>query len=184
MTPPIKLIFTSAVGQIRVLADDTLRYVYRANMGVLCEDAMLCCVSEPWRKGFADLIAQHGMDIDSDATLDVEPFCADRLDGYYNERGEHVNLRQQRHDRAPWVICPTCRGDGKHSRNLGAYTQEEFDEQFSPEEQEDYFNGVYDTTCNTCHGTGKVRDVQESYTRHQDQLNWERGVNDAGEPLC
>ena len=84
---------------------------------------------------------------------------------------------------APWIICPTCSGDGHHCRNLGAYSREEFDREFSPEVQEYYFNGAYDSTCETCSGSGKIRDDDKHWSRHSAQLNLERGVNDAGEPL-
>lgn len=39
-------------------------------------------------------------------------------------------------DRSPWIICPTCSGDGKHSQHLGSYTQSEFDGAFDPDEQD------------------------------------------------
>jgi hypothetical protein len=59
---------------------------------------------------------------------------------------------------APWIICPCCRGEGKSSAYLGSYSREEFEREFDYEEQEAYFNGDYDRTCDTCHGSGKVRD--------------------------
>lgn len=73
---------------------------------------------------------------------------------YYDENDEPVTLP------TVWAICSTCRGDGHHSRHLGAFSGEEFDEAFgTPEEKEDYFAGVYDKTCEDCGGTGKVQIV-------------------------
>ena len=86
-----------------------------------------------------------------------------------------------RHD--PWIICPTCSGDGHHCRHLGAYTMEEFDEAFpDAEDREDYFSGVYDKTCETCAGAGKVRQ-SVGLKRHEQVLRNESGFNEAGEPL-
>lgn len=78
-----------------------------------------------------------------------------------------------------WMICPTCSGDGKHSRSLGVVNPNDF----SPDEWDDYMRGGYDSTCGTCNGEGKVRDNEELRERLRDQRNWERGVNDAGERL-
>ena len=90
---------------------------------------------------------------------------------------------QPRRSNAPWIICPTCSGDGHHCRNLGAYSMEEFNETFSYEEQEDYFSGAYDTPCGTCSGSGKIRDDEQHWSKHSAQLQYESGRNDAGEPL-
>lgn len=57
-----------------------------------------------------------------------------------------------------WVICSTCDGHGKHSRNLGAFTQEDW-EQESYEFKEDYLAGAYDSTCEECGGSGKTWEV-------------------------
>ena len=88
-------------------------------------------------------------------------------------------------DSSTWMICPTCSGNGKHSRALGAYSMEDFQHQFSPDEQAEYFAGGYDSTCSTCTGSGKIRESQ--IERHREYLAQERmlerGVNDAGERL-
>lgn len=57
---------------------------------------------------------------------------------------------------ANWEICDYCRGEGHHCRHLGAYGAEEFNHEFSYEEQEAYRRGDYDKTCEVCGGTGKV----------------------------
>lgn len=85
-----------------------------------------------------------------------------------------------------WIICPTCQGEGKHSRNLeakgGGFTMTEFMETFdTPEDRADYFAGAYASSCNTCGGTGKIK--EEDLHKHQEQVDRERGYNDEGEPL-
>src|ERR1700692_1203166 len=86
---------------------------------------------------------------------------------------------------APWIICPRGNADGKHSRGLGAFPMSEFNEQFAPDEQAEYFAGAYDRTCEPCKGSGKIRESQRY--RHDQQLRHEqmmqRGVNEAGERL-
>ena len=57
-----------------------------------------------------------------------------------------------------WMICPICEGEGKHvNPNIDSHglTREDFDE--DPSFEEDYFNGVYDVSCQTCSGSGKIR---------------------------
>jgi len=61
-----------------------------------------------------------------------------------------------------WEICSHCDGEGHNARHLGAYTREEFDESFDYDEQEAYFRGDYDRTCEHCRGSGKVRVAVES----------------------
>jgi DnaJ-class molecular chaperone len=88
-----------------------------------------------------------------------------------------------------WVICPNCEGDGKHSKHLGDFTMSEFHEHFEdPDDREAYFAGAYDTRCNPCHGTGKIkrRDLDDVAGEYQRELERDRiartGRNSAGEP--
>jgi hypothetical protein len=84
---------------------------------------------------------------------------------------------------AEWVICDECRGEGKSSAYLGAYTMDEMDEA-GPEFEEDYFAGRYDRTCECCKGSGKLKVIdydrvrgrlQEAYLRaYQEQEREER----------
>lgn len=62
---------------------------------------------------------------------------------------------------ARWAICGTCRGEGKHSHAIGAITADEWASEWSADEQEGYLRGDYDRECETCGGTGKVREVDE-----------------------
>lgn len=88
-------------------------------------------------------------------------------------------------NRSPWVICPTCSGDGKHSQHLGSYTQSEFDDAFDPEEQEEYFAGAYDTICQTCRGQGKLRedDLKSQLAFERRHYVSDCGLNADGEPM-
>lgn len=62
------------------------------------------------------------------------------------------------------AVCSRCDGEGTHlTPSIGehCYSQEEFEESFSTdEEQEEYFKrgGIYDVTCEQCHGK-RVEDV-------------------------
>lgn len=60
---------------------------------------------------------------------------------------------------AHWEICSACRGEGMSSAYLGAYTREEFDQEFDYEEQERYFAGEYDRPCEVCEGSGKILEI-------------------------
>lgn len=57
-------------------------------------------------------------------------------------------------------VCPTCHGEGKHSRAMGAISAREFAESWEPEEIEAYFNGAYDKVCEQCRGI-RVIDVAD-----------------------
>lgn len=54
-----------------------------------------------------------------------------------------------------WVICNSCRGHGKSSAYLGAFTGDQMRE--DPDFAEDYRNGLYDRACDCCGGAGKVK---------------------------
>lgn len=60
---------------------------------------------------------------------------------------------------ARWEICSHCRGDGKTSAYLGAFSREDFDA--DPDFAEDYVSGVYDRPCDDCGGTGRVLVIDE-----------------------
>lgn len=55
-----------------------------------------------------------------------------------------------------WEICPTCHGEGGHSRRLGVISSEDWSE-WDDEERHFYMSGGYDATCDRCGGSGKVR---------------------------
>lgn len=69
----------------------------------------------------------------------------------------------------PWIICPVCSGNGAHvNPNIDAHgiSREEFDE--DPDFREDYMSGVYNITCATCSGSGKLK--QSEWTEKQGLL--------------
>jgi len=53
-----------------------------------------------------------------------------------------------------WEICGHCRGEGKSSAYLGAFTAEQMRE--DPDFSDDYRRGFYDRDCDRCGGTGKL----------------------------
>lgn len=57
---------------------------------------------------------------------------------------------------ATWEICGRCQGEGSSSAHLGAITQDDWENDWSPDEQDDYLNGAYDKPCGICAGSGKV----------------------------
>lgn len=67
-----------------------------------------------------------------------------------------------------WVICEDCRGHGKSSAYLGAFTHDDMQEE-GPEFVEDYIAGNYDRPCDTCGGSGKelVPDLEQCTSDEQ-----------------
>ncbi len=58
---------------------------------------------------------------------------------------------------AVWEICGRCQGNGRICNpSIGAITQEEWERDWSPDEQESYMSGGYDVDCPACKGSGKV----------------------------
>ena len=59
-------------------------------------------------------------------------------------------------NKAPWIICPACKGEGKIDTQ-GVVNRDDFDD----DSWEMYMEGDYDVTCNICKGAGKVRETDE-----------------------
>lgn len=75
-----------------------------------------------------------------------------------------------------WAICPHCDGEGASSRYLGAITQSDREPGGAwddPEEFADYMAGHYDRKCDTCDGTGKVREVDVERCKPEELTAWE-----------
>lgn len=71
-----------------------------------------------------------------------------------DENNEPVVVKLPAH----WEICFNCEGNGHHTnRSIDGHglTYEEINS-FGDGFLEDYLSGVYDVTCNTCNGTGKL----------------------------
>jgi len=62
-----------------------------------------------------------------------------------------------------WAICPTCLGDG--TRRL---ISEDYVAEMDEDEREDLRAGRYDTICDECHGTGKVKVLDEARCSPED----------------
>jgi len=63
-----------------------------------------------------------------------------------------------------YAVCGRCRGEGKHVNPAvdgHGITAREFEEEWSTEEREEYFDGRYDVTCSKCGGQRVVRVLDE-----------------------
>ena len=89
-----------------------------------------------------------------------------------NEDGEKITEKIP----AIWSICDTCRGNGKHSRHLGAITESDREQHWSEDEFEGYMRGEYDMQCEVCKGTGKVLEPEWSY--NAEFSSWRGGADD------
>jgi hypothetical protein len=70
-----------------------------------------------------------------------------------------------------WEICGHCRGEGKSSAHLGAFSAEQMNEE-GPEFIEDYCSGFYDKTCDHCGGSGKVAVADTSRMTKKQRKAW------------
>lgn len=84
-------------------------------------------------------------------------------------------MRQRQHYQI--AICQECQGCGVSSAYLGAFSQEQM--QDDPEFAEAYFAGEYDRACPECQGRGRVYvlDVDnapaEMVQEYQEQMEYE-----------
>ncbi len=62
-----------------------------------------------------------------------------------------------------WAICPTCHGDG--TRRL---VSEDYVAEMDSEELQDFFDGKYDTVCDDCGGSGKIKVLDEDRCSPED----------------
>ena len=62
-----------------------------------------------------------------------------------------------------WAICSTCLGEG--TRRM---VSEEYVAEMDSEELQDFFDGKYDTVCDDCGGSGKVKVLDEDRCSPED----------------
>ena len=95
-----------------------------------------------------------------------------------DEDGEDLELRFP----AKFVVCGGCGGKGQHvNRAIDAHgiSPEEFAE--DPDFEEAYFGGLYDVSCDTCHGQRVEPVVDENAAKPEDLKRlyaWEQGEAD------
>lgn len=77
----------------------------------------------------------------------------------YDEDDEEVTLTVASHKE----VCGTCRGEGKSSAYLGAFSREDMDN--DPDFYEDYMQGAYDRVCPECNGDRVVDVPDEKRTK-------------------
>ena len=74
-----------------------------------------------------------------------------------------------------WVICSDCRGDGGRALGGAIVSGEALrDSEF----MEGYMNGRYDTTCEDCKGSGKVREASYEHLDESIQKLIRRALRD------
>lgn len=78
-----------------------------------------------------------------------------------------------------WQICSHCRGNGQSSAYLGAFTQE--DREQDPDFFEAYMEGEYDRPCDVCGGTGKVQEVDVDNLDEVQRLAYDEFLDDCQE---
>ena len=78
----------------------------------------------------------------------------------YDDNGEPRELPYK------YEICGSCKGHGKSSGYLGAFTPAQLAE--DPEFAEDYMRGDYDRPCEVCGGSGKVKVLDRAKTSKAD----------------
>lgn len=77
-----------------------------------------------------------------------------------------------------YEVCPLCEGRGKHvnpSIDCGGLTSEDFAD---PDFREGYMSGVYDVTCNRCHGKRVVPVVTLPEDVQKEIAAWRRSAAD------
>ena len=80
-----------------------------------------------------------------------------------------------------WTICEECRGEGMSlcdGMRGHAYSAEEFNRDFDEEERHSYFNGGYDTKCESCRGDGKVKEVDWDQLDDETKVELQEHYND------
>lgn len=95
---------------------------------------------------------------------------------------EHV--REERDD-PHWappttvVVCPQCNGKGRSSLYLGSFSGQELAE--DPDFADDYAQGLYDRTCESCNGDNVVEQIDTERLDGDTLRSYEGYMRDAYE---
>ena len=89
----------------------------------------------------------------------------------YRDDGSEIELPTK------WRICGTCKGHGKSSAYLGAFTRDDFDQQ-EPDFYDQYMAGAYDRACDRCDGSGKIEIVDRAKLTPEQIKDWEEQLRD------
>ncbi len=84
-----------------------------------------------------------------------------------NDDGEEIEYSVP----AKYEVCGTCQGKGTHVNPAidgHGISSEEWDNEWSEDEQEAYMKGCYDVTCHECKGTRVVLVVDEEKANAED----------------
>ena len=94
---------------------------------------------------------------------------------FIDSQGEEVTLDVP----AKWAICTDCYGEG--TRDNPAFSDgisgEEWANEWDHEEREAYLSGAYDVRCDSCEGTGKVREPVLSALSPEDRQAYEEHLD-------
>jgi hypothetical protein len=87
----------------------------------------------------------------------------------YESDGEEVTVNFPSRNE----VCDRCNGYGTHlcpGMEHHAYSYEEFNNEFDPEEQEEYFKrgGMYDVACEVCKGKNVVQVIDEEQCKSEE----------------
>lgn len=99
---------------------------------------------------------------------------------YYDQNDEEVEVEMQ--VEAKNEVCSRCDGEGKVvNPSIGAISQEQWEHEWSPEEQEGYLQGDYDVVCPKCNGNNVVPIIDHEAFKRADPVNYERWVQFEGD---
>jgi hypothetical protein len=104
-----------------------------------------------------------------------EPHPEDLL-GYVDDNGQFIKLPTH------MEVCPGCHGKGSHvNRAIDGNGLDPHDPDLDEDFWDDYRSGVYDVTCDTCHGRNVVEAVDEERCSPEDLERWHAHCQDAWE---
>jgi RecJ-like exonuclease len=96
----------------------------------------------------------------------------ERFKAYHEEEGTFDRPLPSK-----WEICTACRGEGHRALHGIAITQDEWAD-WDDEDKETYRTGGYDTPCDNCDGSGKVRTLDEDHASPKMIEAWHEWIAD------